>query len=154
MLRKMVKMNTSERIKVRITVGNATVEIEALPDQVEEVVGRVVAALGRQQSGASVVQERRRGVTTCRDVLERLIDEGWFSVPRSLSDVVAEIARRGYSYDSTAIAHGLLDLVREERLVRDGAPRRYTYRARQAGGPVMGSGVEEKEGGSLGAEVV
>ncbi len=151
MLRKMVKMNTNERIKVRITVGNATVEIEALPEQVEEAVRSVVAALGRQQAEGGV-QERRR-VTTCRDILERLIDEGWFSVSRSLSDVVAEIARRGFSYDSTAIAHGLLDLVREERLVREGVPRRYTYRARQVGGPVVGSGVEEKEGG-LGAEVV
>lgn len=152
MLRKMVKMNTSERIKVRITVGDATVEIEALPEQVEEAVRSVVAALGRREGGV-VVQERRR-VTTCRDILERLIGEGWFSVSRSLSDVVAEIARRGYSYDSTAIAHGLLDLVREERLVREGAPRRYTYRARQGGGSVVGGGVGEGEGGGLGAEAV
>ncbi|MEM1517557.1 MAG: hypothetical protein QXZ49_01560 [Nitrososphaerota archaeon] len=93
-------------------------------------------------------------MTTCRDILERLIDEGWFSVSRSLSDVVAEIGRRGYSYDSTAIAHGLLDLVREERLVREGVPRRYTYRARQGREAVVGGEVEEKQGeGGLGAEV-
>lgn len=152
-MRKMVKMNTSERIRVKITVGNATVEIEASPDQLEEAVRRVVAALGRQEVGGRVVGERRR-VTTCRDVLERLIDEGWFSVSRSLSDVVAEIGRRGFSYDSTAIAHGLLDLVREERLVREGVPRRYTYRARQGGRAAVGGEAEERQGeGSLGAEV-
>ncbi len=152
MLRKMVKMNMNERIKVRITVGDATVEIEALPEQLEEAVSRVVSALGRRQAERGV--EERRRVSRCRDILERLIDEGWFSVSRSLSDVVAEIARRGYSYDSTAIAHGLLDLVREERLVREGAPRRYTYRVRQGREPIVGGEVEGRQGDSLGAEAV
>ena len=120
-----IMLMNNDKIKVKITIGNASVEIEAYPDQIEDAVRRVVSALNTQPAARQ--QEKRRG-TTCRDILERLIDEGWFSQYRTLSEVTAELARRGYFYDSTAIAHGLLDLVREEKLVRDGSPRRYMYR--------------------------
>ncbi|HDD43068.1 MAG TPA: hypothetical protein ENF79_05260 [Nitrososphaeria archaeon] len=57
-----------------------------------------------------------------------MIEEGWFDQPRTLSEVVQELAKRGYHYDSTAVSHSLLDLVRERALIREGVPRRYTYR--------------------------
>jgi len=141
-LRKMVMMNMNEQgsIKARITVGEITVEVEATsPEELEEVVKRVVSAIGRApQRPAPARRSEGKRASTCRDVLERLLDEGWFSQPRSLGDVTAELARRGYFYDPTAVAHGLLDLVREERLTREGAPRRYQYRA--AAPPEGGAG--------------
>ena len=40
---------------------------------------------------------------------------------------------RGYSFDVTAVAHVLLELVREEVLDREGSPRRYLYVERRRG---------------------
>jgi hypothetical protein len=41
--------------------------------------------------------------------------------------VHSEMARKGYHYDRTAVAHALIDLVRENVLTREGPPRRYQY---------------------------
>ncbi len=125
--------NNSNRIKVKITLGDLTVEVEAPVDGIEEAVKRAV--LGIEQARAARVsaepRPERRGVT-CLDLVERLAAEGWFEGPRSLSEVVAELARRGYHYDPTAVAHSLLDLVRREVLGREGRPKRYLYRAKRA----------------------
>jgi len=64
---------------------------------------------------------------TCRGILERLWREGFFAEPRSLSQVHEEMTRIGYHYDRTAVAHVLLDLVRDGILTREGRPRRYVY---------------------------
>lgn len=132
-MRKMVMMNMNEKtsLRARITAGDVSVELEAKsPEELEEVVKRVLSAIGeRTQRPAQAKRGEGKRASTCRDILERLLDEGWFTQSRSLGDVTAELARRGYFYDPTAVAHGLLDLVREERLVREGAPRRYRYRA-------------------------
>jgi hypothetical protein len=53
--------------------------------------------------------------------------EGWFASPRLLSEVHDELSRRGYHYDRTAVAHTLVDLVREGTLFRDGSMRNYRY---------------------------
>jgi len=67
------------------------------------------------------------GGTTCRGLIESLWREGWFSEPRILPDVAAELSRRGYNYDSAAISHALADLVRAGTLSRRGTPRTYKY---------------------------
>ena len=64
---------------------------------------------------------------TCRGIIERLWRENWFAELRSLSDVHEEMMRTGYNYDRTAVAHVLLDLVRDGILTRQGRPRRYVY---------------------------
>lgn len=128
---------STERVKVRLKVGAYEVEIEAGLDQIEEGVRRVVEALGGARAeGLEEREERERPKPiTCRQVVERLLAEGFFSEPRTLSDVTREVARRGYGFDSTAVGHVLLDLVREERLARGGAPRRYVYFAPSRGQP-------------------
>jgi len=37
------------------------------------------------------------------------------------------MARRGFHYDRTAVAHALIDLVKDGVLNREGRPRRYQY---------------------------
>lgn len=148
-MRKMNNMtNNKETVKVRLSSDDLTVEIETTLDNIEEAVRRAV--LGIQQAKASQPSQarrlERRGVT-CLELLERLLDEGWFASPRSLSDVTGELARRGYSYDPTAVAHGLLDLVRREVLIREGKPKRYVYRAAR---PSERAGLEgEREAGEV-----
>jgi len=38
-----------------------------------------------------------------------------------------EMARLGFQYDRTAVAHALIDLVKDNILTREGKPRRYQY---------------------------
>ncbi|MDJ0269838.1 MAG: hypothetical protein NXY59_04695 [Aigarchaeota archaeon] len=120
-------------IKVRITIGNTTVEVEAPPDQLEEAVRNVVAAIkaagiAAQSEQPQLIPERKeQRAVTCRRIVEELLGEGWFSKPRSLGEVASELARRGFSYDRTAIAHVLLDMVREGLMRREGEARSYLY---------------------------
>lgn len=133
-------MSENEKIKVEVVIGPATVRVEAPPDKIEEAVRNAISALrsafphlgSEAEAGGFEVAKReqagRRPLPTCSGLLRSLIEEGWFDQPRTLSEVVQELAKRGYHYDSTAVSHSLLDLVRERALIREGAPRRYTYR--------------------------
>lgn len=134
MLRRLINMNqenSPNRVKVRLNVGGVEVEIEAPVEQLEESVRRVMAALGEGQAREERPAQEGRRQLTCRQVVERLVAEGFFREPRTLSDVYQEVKRRGYGFDATAVAHVLLELVREEVLDRDGSPRRYQYRERR-----------------------
>lgn len=135
-----------ERVRVEVVIGPATVRVEAPPDKLEEAVRNAISALRSvyPQLGSEAVKApeeavsgekkaSRRPSPTCSSLLRALIEEGWFDRPRTLSEVVQELAKRGYQYDPTAVSHSLLDLVREKALVREGVPRRYTYR--RASGP-------------------
>ena len=130
-------MSKEEKIKVEVVIGPATVRVEAPPDKLEEAVRNAISALktALPQLGSDLEKPvakhekpRRKPLPTCSGLLRGLIEEGWFDQPRTLSEVVQELAKRGYHYDSTAVSHSLLDLVRERALIREGAPRRYTYR--------------------------
>ena len=50
---------------------------------------------------------------TCKGVIQKLWEENWFSEPKGLDDVHTELARRGFHYDRTAVAHALVDLVKD-----------------------------------------
>jgi len=136
-------MSAQEKIRIEVEIGPATVRVEAPPDKLEEAVKQVISAIkavlpeisaevGQVQRGE---RARRRMQPTCSELLRGLMEEGWFDTPRSLSEVVRELARRGYNYNSTAVSHSLLDLVRERSLSREGTPRRYVYfRSKKEGG--------------------
>jgi hypothetical protein len=113
-------------VKVKVTVGDTTVEVEAPPDKIEDAVKHVLNALRSTPPAESVRRQPTKQVT-CRAVIEDMVAEGWMKVERTLSEVAAELSRRGYNYDRTAIAHVLLDLVRLGLLERRGEPRRYAY---------------------------
>lgn len=141
---KMVNMsNKNETVKIKLTIDEISVEIETTLENIEDAVRRAVQ--GIHQARQSELRERPakegRG-TTCLDLLERLIAEDWFEEPRSLADVVGELARRGHHYDPTAVSHGLLDLVRRMRLVREGRPKRYLYRVAKGSGERAGEAAE------------
>lgn len=114
--------------KIKITVGNTTVEIEAPLEGLEEAVRNVLSALRTEPPAQQSKPQQSRRPMTCRAVVQELVENGWMSAGRTLSEVVAELERRGYIYDSTAVAHVLLDLVRSGVLERVGEPRRYVYR--------------------------
>jgi hypothetical protein len=118
-------------IHIKMKVRGIEFEIECQEDQVEEIIQKILASTTEYVSKATLIPEEKVSeparTETCRSVVERLWREGWFAEPRSLSDIHDEMTRIGYHYDRTAVAHVLLDLVRDGILTREGKARRYLY---------------------------
>ena len=124
-------------IRVKMTVEGVEFEIQCKIDELRDVVDKVLAAVTESRVKESVSSTKERGRIaglagrgeTCKNVIMRLWEEGWFELARGLGEVHAEMGRRGFHYDRTAVAHALVDLVREGILTREGRPRRYHYLA-------------------------
>jgi hypothetical protein len=119
-------------IKVKMKIGDIEFEIEAQPDQIQTAVDRILTTITDRLKNTNLAQFAERPATlpraeTCRGVIQKLWDEKWFSQPRGLDDVHTELARKGFHYDRTAVAHALVDLVKDNILTRIGKPRRYQY---------------------------
>ena len=112
-------------VRIKLKRGQWEVEVTCPEERVKEVVESVLS--GFESAKPEVKEEGGRGAKTCRSLIEDLWKEGWFSKHRGLGDVYEELGRRGYHYDKTAIAHSLIDLVREGLLYREGNPRSYRY---------------------------
>lgn len=117
-------------IHLKMKVGNVEFEIDCREDQLEDAVAKILSSVREHAKEAVVISERTvqsARAETCKGVITRLWQEGWFATRRSLGDVHSEMARRGFHYDRTAVAHALIDLVKDNILTRDGKPRRYRY---------------------------
>ncbi len=110
-------------------VGEVEFEIECLEDQLQPTVNKILSSVTEKLKNTRIATERApmQRAETCKSVIQRLWTDGWFSSPKGLNDVHSEMARNGYHYDRTAVAHALVDLVRENVLGREGPPRRYRY---------------------------
>ena len=125
-------------VTVHLKLGNWEVEIICPQDQVRQVVQDVVVGLGKNietQTTEKISIEResqskklgRDEHVICRDLIEHLWQDEWFSKERNLSEVHIELSRQGYHYNKTSISHSLADLVRENVLTRMGSMRNYRY---------------------------
>ena len=117
-------------IKVKMKVGNVEFEIEGTVDQANEAVGKFLTTVTEKFKETPLMTERETApprAETCKVIIQKLWEEGWFSTPRGLGEVHSEMARRGFHYDRTAVAHALIDLVKDGVLNREGRPRRYQY---------------------------
>jgi hypothetical protein len=119
-------------IKVKMKIGDIEFEIEAQPDQIQTAVNQILTTVTEHSKNLSLIQTNEQTASlprteTCRGVIQKLWIEGWFNESRGLDDVHSELARKGFHYDRTAVAHALVDLVKENILTRIGKPRRYQY---------------------------
>ena len=119
-------------IKVKMKIGDIEFEIESQEDQIQSTVDKILATVTEHLKNTNLSQVAERPASppraeTCRGVIQKLWEENWFSEPRGLDDVHSELARRGFHYDRTAVAHALVDLVKDNILTRIGKPRRYQY---------------------------
>ncbi len=118
-------------IKLKMKVGNIEFEIQCQEDQLKNAVEQILSTVTEQAKLVPTITEPSTKpvarAETCKGVIMKLWEEGWFAAPRSLGEVHSEMARRGFHYDRTAVAHALIDLVKENILTRDGKPRRYRY---------------------------
>jgi hypothetical protein len=117
-------------IKVKMKVGNVEFEIEGTVDQANEAIGKFLTTVTEKLKETPLMAEREQlppRAETCKAIIQRLWEEGWFSTARGLGEVHGEMARRGFHYDRTAVAHALIDMVKDGILTREGRPRRYQY---------------------------
>jgi hypothetical protein len=121
-------------IKVKMKIGDIEFEIESQEDQIQTAVDRILATVTTRLKDlpTSVPSPTERQAPppraeTCKGIIQKLWEENWFAQPKGLEDVHSELARRGFHYDRTAVAHALVDLVKDNVLTRIGRPRRYQY---------------------------
>ncbi len=116
-------------IRVKMKVGNVEFEIEGTVDQTNEAVGKLLSTVTEKLKETPLISEKESAPTrdTCKALIQKMWEEGWFSTARGLGDVHSELARKGFHYDRTAVAHALIDLVKDGVLAREGQPRRYQY---------------------------
>ena len=113
-------------------IGDIEFEIESQEDQIQSTVDNILATVTERLKNTNLSQVAERQAPppraeTCKGVIQKLWEENWFNEPRGLDDVHSELARKGFHYDRTAVAHALVDLVKDNILTRIGKPRRYQY---------------------------
>jgi hypothetical protein len=114
-------------------IGDIEFEIESQEDQIQTAVDHILATVTNRLKDAQLptLQPERQAppprAETCKGIIQKLWEESWFTQPKGLEEVHSELARRGFHYDRTAVAHALVDLVKDNVLTRIGRPRRYQY---------------------------
>lgn len=117
-------------IRLKMKTGNLEFEIECQQNQLEEAVKRILSTITTYSKESIAIPERQPPpprAETCKSLIQQLWTEGWFASAHGLGEVHSEMARRGFHYDRTAVAHALVDLMKEGLLTREGKPRRYVY---------------------------
>ena len=137
------------KVTVKLKRGSWEVEITAQEDRIQQAVESTIAGMASRELPVMEIasgDSREKQGGTCRGLLLVTWKEGFFSQPRALSEVHEEMIRRGYHFDRTAVAHTLVDLVREGTLFREGSQRNYRYVQKR---PLTGgaSGKRPEDGG-------
>ncbi len=118
-------------IKVKMKIGDIEFEIESQEDQLQSAVDQILSSVTKKLNTRLYTASERQAppprAETCKGVIQKLWEENWFAKQRGLSEVHSEMARKGFHYDRTAVAHALIDLVKDGILTREGKPRRYQY---------------------------
>ena len=116
-------------IRVKMKIGDIEFEIESQEDQLQTAIDRILTTVTEKLRDTHLSERAspRPRAETCKGVIQKLWEENWFNTPHGLSEVHSEMARKGFHYDRTAVAHALIDLVKDGILTREGKPRRYQY---------------------------
>jgi hypothetical protein len=119
-------------IRVKMKIGEIEIEIESQEDQLQSAVDKVLSTVTEKLRDTRLATIAESSTSppraeTCKGVIQKLWEENWFTQQRGLGEVHSEMARQGFHYDRTAVAHALIDLVKDGILTREGKPRRYQY---------------------------
>ena len=126
----MTEKEAKPPIRVKMKIGDVEFEIECQEDQLQATVDKILKTVTERLKETQIMTDRTASVSraeTCKGIIQKLWTEGWFSTAKGLSEVHSELAKRGFHYDRTAVAHALIDLVKDGILTREGKPRRYQY---------------------------
>ena len=126
----MAEKETKPAIRVKMKIGEVEFEIECQEDQLQPTIDKILSTVTQKLKETPFLTERLAQpprAETCKGIIQKLWEEGWFAAAKGLSEVHSELAKRGFHYDRTAVAHALIDLVKDGILTREGKPRRYQY---------------------------
>jgi hypothetical protein len=126
----LTERQAKQPIRLKMKIGEIEFEIECQEDQLQTTVDKILSTVTERLKETPLMMERSAQpprAETCKGIIQKLWEEGWFAVAKGLSEVHSELARRGFHYDRTAVAHALIDLVKDGVLTREGKPRRYQY---------------------------
>jgi hypothetical protein len=126
----LTEKETKPPIHVKMKVGQIEFEIDCQEDQLQPTVDKILSAVTEKLKETPFITERAAPpprAETCKGIIQKLWEEGWFAAAKGLGGVHSELARKGFHYDRTAVAHALIDLVKDGILTREGKPRRYQY---------------------------
>jgi hypothetical protein len=126
----LAEKETKPPIHVKMKIGEVEFEIECQEDQLQPTMDKILSTVTEKLKETRLITERLAQPSraeTCKGVIQKLWEEGWFAAAKGLSEVHSELAKRGFHYDRTAVAHALIDLVKDGILTREGKPRRYQY---------------------------
>ena len=127
----MTETGAKPPIHVKMRVGEIEFEIQCQEDQLQTAVDRILSTITQKLKEVAAATATEKAAPpraeTCKGVIQKLWEEGWFATAKGLSEVHSEMAKRGFHYDRTAVAHALIDLVKDGILTREGKPRRYQY---------------------------
>ena len=116
-------------------IGEVEFEVECQEEQLQTTIDKILSTVTKRLKETQLVIESakpsRNYAETCKGVIMRLWEEKFFLESRKLGQIHDEMARRGFHYDRTAVAHALVDLVKDGILTREGKPRRYVYAQRR-----------------------
>jgi hypothetical protein len=119
-------------IHLKMKVGEIEFEIQCQEDQLQAAVDKILSTITQKLKEIPQIAPIEKPTAppraeTCKGIIQKFWEEGWFKTAKSLSEVHSEMAKRGFHYDRTAVAHALIDLVKDGILTREGKPRRYQY---------------------------
>ncbi|MCK4313240.1 hypothetical protein KAW04_00585 [Candidatus Bathyarchaeota archaeon] len=125
----MTEKEAKPPIRIKMKIGEIEFEIECQEEQLQATVDKILSAVTKKLKETQLIMRVTPPprAETCKGLIQKLWEEGWLATPRNLGEVHSEMARRGFHYDRTAVAHALIDLVKEGILTREGKPRRYQY---------------------------
>jgi len=126
----LTEKGTKPPIRLKMKVGEIEFEIECQEDQLQPTVDKILSTVTEKLKETPFITERAAPpprAETCKGIIQKLWQESFFTASKGLSDVHSEMARRGFHYDRTAVAHALIDLVKDGILTREGRSRRYQY---------------------------
>ena len=116
-----------------ITTPDGTViKVEGTAAEIAAVLADIKANAqsGRPTGRKKQVKVATRGRATrlsLPDLLEELLADGFFKVPRDFASIRSELATRGHHYARTALSPTLLRLVRRRSLRRVKEDKRWLY---------------------------
>ena len=126
----MTEKEAKPPIHVKMKIGDIEFEIDCQEGQLQAAVDKILSTVTEKLKETSLIAERAMPsprADTCKGLIQKLWEDEWFATSRGLGEVHGEMARRGFHYDRTAVAHALIDLVKDGVLTREGKPRRYQY---------------------------
>jgi hypothetical protein len=112
-----------------ITPDGITIKVDGTADEIASLVSKFRNAVKVDARPARAVGKRRKSVQKLQlvDLVDSLMDGGFFRTPRDLAAVRSALAQMGHHYPITTLSGAMLRKVRKQELRRLKQDKRWMY---------------------------